>query len=69
LNIGNSLGAILGGVVIAGGLGYLAPVWVGLLLTIAGILLAMGTFALDRARRRRGIPLPSVTGAFGAIGD
>jgi MFS transporter, DHA1 family, inner membrane transport protein len=69
LNIGNSLGAILGGLVIAGGLGYLAPVWVGLLLTIAGGMLAIGTFALDRARQRRGIPLPSVTGAFGAIGD
>ncbi|WP_438855279.1 MFS transporter [Agromyces sp. M3QZ16-3] len=69
LNVGNSLGAILGGMVIAAGLGYVAPVWVGLLLTIAGGVLAIGTFALDRARRRRGIPLPSVTGAFGAIGD
>ncbi|GAA1055711.1 MFS transporter [Agromyces luteolus] len=69
LNIGNSLGAILGGMVIAAGLGYVAPVWVGLLLTIAGSMLAIGTFALDRARQRRGIPLPSVTGAFGAIGD
>ncbi|WP_353827384.1 MFS transporter [Agromyces sp. SYSU T0242] len=69
LNIGNSLGAILGGLVIAGGLGYVAPVWVGLLLTIAGSALAVGTFALDRARRRRGIPLPSVTGAIGAVGD
>ncbi|GAA1059594.1 MFS transporter [Agromyces bracchium] len=69
LNIGNSLGAILGGMVIGAGLGYVAPVWVGLLLTIAGIMLAVGTFALDRARQRRGIPLPSVTGAFGAIGD
>lgn len=69
LNIGNSLGAIIGGVVIAAGLGYVAPVWVGLLFTIAGSALAAATFALDRARRRRGIPLPSITGAIGAIGD
>ncbi|GAA2040366.1 MFS transporter [Agromyces tropicus] len=69
LNIGNSVGAILGGVVIAAGLGYVAPVWVGLLLTVAGSMLALGTFALDRARHRRGVPLPSVTGAIGAIGD
>lgn len=69
LNIGNSLGAIVGGAVIAAGLGYVAPVWVGLLFTIAGSALAVATFALDRARRRRGIPLPSVTGAVGAIGD
>ena len=69
LNIGNSLGAMIGGVVIAAGLGYVAPVWVGLLFTIAGSALAVATFALDRVRRRRGIPLPSVTGAIGAIGD
>lgn len=69
LNIGNSLGAIVGGAVIAAGLGYVAPVWVGLLFTIAGSALAVATFALDRARRRRGIPLPSVTGAVGAISD
>ena len=69
LNIGNSLGAIIGGAVIAAGLGYVAPVWVGLLFTIAGSALAVATFALDRARRRRGVPLPSVTGAIGALGD
>jgi DHA1 family inner membrane transport protein len=69
LNIGNSLGAIVGGMVIAAGLGYVAPVWVGLLFTVAGSALAFATFSLDRARRRRGIPMPSVTGAIGAIVD
>ncbi|MCP2368278.1 DHA1 family inner membrane transport protein [Agromyces flavus] len=69
LNIGNSLGAIVGGMVIAAGLGYVAPVWVGLLFTVAGSALALATFSLDRARRRRGIPMPSVTGAIGAIVD
>jgi DHA1 family inner membrane transport protein len=67
LNIGNSLGAILGGAVIAAGLGYVAPVWVGLALTLAGAALALASFALDRARSRRGIPMPSVTGAVPAI--
>jgi DHA1 family inner membrane transport protein len=41
LNIGNSLGAFLGGAVIAGGYGYLAPAWVGLLLCIPGMGLAI----------------------------
>ncbi|HEX6956089.1 MAG TPA: MFS transporter [Agromyces sp.] len=67
LNIGNSLGAILGGAAIAAGLGYVAPVWVGLALTLAGAALAIASFALDRARSRRGIPMPSVTGAVPAI--
>src|SRR5688572_4124279 len=55
LNIGNSLGAVLGGLAIAAGLGYVAPIWIGLLLTIAGSVLAVTSFALDRARGRRGV--------------
>ncbi len=51
LNIGNSLGAILGGAVIAAGFGYLAPTWVGLLLCLPGILLAVvGGLITRRAR-------------------
>jgi DHA1 family inner membrane transport protein len=41
LNIGNSLGAYLGGVVIAAGLGFVAPTWVGLLLCIPGVGFAL----------------------------
>jgi len=67
LNIGNSLGAILGGAAIAAGLGYVAPVWIGLLLTLAGVALAVSSFALDRVRVRRGIPMPSVTGSMQAL--
>jgi DHA1 family inner membrane transport protein len=67
LNIGNSLGAVLGGVVIAAGLGYVAPVWIGLVLTIVGIALAVGSFALDRVRGRRGVSVPYATGAMQAI--
>ncbi|WP_372490663.1 MFS transporter [Rathayibacter rubneri] len=50
LNIGNSVGAALGGVAIAAGLGYLSPIWVGVVLTAAGILLALGSLAIDRVR-------------------
>jgi DHA1 family inner membrane transport protein len=52
LNIGNSLGAALGGMVIAGGLGYVAPIWVGVLLIVPGVLLALVGRALDRRATR-----------------
>ena len=41
LNIGNALGAFLGGAVIAAGWGYLAPTWLGLVLCVPGVLLAL----------------------------
>lgn len=55
LNIGNSVGAILGGAVIAAGFGYLAPTWVGLALCLPGILLAVvgGLLTLGEMKRRR----------------
>jgi DHA1 family inner membrane transport protein len=58
LNLGNALGAYLGGVVVAAGLGYLAPVWVGFGLSVLGVLLAVLTFAIDRSRRNRGVDVP-----------
>lgn len=67
LNIGNSLGALLGGIAIAAGLGYVAPIWIGLLLTIAGSLLAVTSFALDRSRGRRGVVVPYATGAVEVV--
>ncbi|CAN5258092.1 MFS transporter [soil metagenome] len=48
LNIGNSLGAFFGGLTIAAGLGYLSPTWVGLILCIPGILLAVFAVLLER---------------------
>ena len=53
LNIGNSLGAWLGGVTIAAGLGYLSPAWVGLLLCVPGVALAIISLALQRGTARR----------------
>lgn len=41
INLGNGLGAYLGGTVIAAGLGYVAPAWVGILLALAGMALAL----------------------------
>ncbi|MBD8080749.1 MFS transporter [Cellulosimicrobium arenosum] len=41
LNVGNANGAFLGGLVIAGGWGYLAPAWTGVLLTLAGLAIIL----------------------------
>ena len=51
-NVGNALGAALGGAVIAGGLGYLAPAWVGAAMAGIGFALALWSIASDR----RGAP-------------
>lgn len=47
-NVGNSLGAWLGGLVIAGGFGYLAPGWVAVGLATTGCALALVSVRLDR---------------------
>jgi DHA1 family inner membrane transport protein len=58
LNIANALGAYLGGVTIAAGLGYLSPVWVGLILGLAGVGLAAFSFRAERRSVQR-IPMDS----------
>ncbi len=52
LNIGNSLGAFLGGAVIAAGWGYLAPTWVGLALCVPGVGFALAGWAVTRGDAR-----------------
>ncbi|WP_295775263.1 MFS transporter [uncultured Microbacterium sp.] len=52
LNIGNATGAFLGGVVIAAGFGFVAPVWVGALLAASGLLLALVSFGLESRSAR-----------------
>ncbi len=68
-NIGNSLGAALGGVVVAAGLGYVAPAWLGLVACAAGVLLVLlSVLTSRRARavrpstvpRTQPIPLPGL---------
>ncbi|MEV6183230.1 MFS transporter [Streptomyces sp. NPDC052015] len=51
-NLGNALAAWLGGVVIAAGLGYTSPNWVGALLSGTALLLSFLSAFLDRRRRR-----------------
>ncbi|MGX1026272.1 MFS transporter [Streptomyces sp. SAI-097] len=50
-NLGNALAAWLGGVVIAAGLGFTAPNWVGAILSGAALLLAFLAAHLDRRTR------------------
>jgi MFS transporter, DHA1 family, inner membrane transport protein len=55
LNLGNSLGAWLGGVTIAAGFGYLSSAWVGLLLCVPGVALAIVSLAVSRGTDRRDV--------------
>ncbi|PVE96040.1 MFS transporter [Microbacterium sp. TPD7012] len=50
LNIGNSLGAFLGGVVIALGWGFTAPAMTGAGLAVAGLLIALASYRLEARR-------------------
>ncbi|MGN0120814.1 MAG: MFS transporter, partial [Streptomyces albidoflavus] len=52
-NLGNALAAWLGGLVIAAGLGYTAPNWVGALLAGSALLLAFLSAALQRRDEAR----------------
>lgn len=69
LNIGNSLGAALGGVVVAAGLGYIAPAWLGLVACVVGVALAAVSVVTSRrsaavrsstAPRTQPVPLPGL---------
>ncbi|MFJ8503562.1 MFS transporter [Streptomyces avermitilis] len=53
-NLGNALAAWLGGIVIAAGLGYTSPNWVGALLSGTALLLAFLAAYLDRRTRAAG---------------
>jgi len=60
-NLGNALGAWLGGVVIAQGYGFTAPNWAGGLLSLGALVLAMVSGILDRKtavpRDQEGMPV------------
>jgi DHA1 family inner membrane transport protein len=75
LNIGNSLGAALGGVVIAVGWGFTAPAWVGAVLAIGGVIIAVIAFRVDRTPtvvhgRIRGADasVTAITGSIPTVG-
>ncbi|MEU0656318.1 MFS transporter [Streptomyces albogriseolus] len=56
-NLGNALSAWLGGLVIAAGLGYTAPNWVGAVLAAAALALAVLSAGLERRERAAGTPV------------
>ncbi|MET9436628.1 MFS transporter [Streptomyces sp. NPDC006551] len=66
-NLGNALAAWLGGLVIAAGLGYTAPNWVGAALAAAALLLAFVSAGLERRDRvaGRGVTGDVVAGQTG----
>lgn len=59
-NVGNALGAWLGGVTITAGLGYTSPIWAGAVITVAGLaVLAFAAAAAKRERQLEGqVPVP-----------
>ncbi|WIB62393.1 MFS transporter [Curtobacterium sp. MCBD17_040] len=52
-NIGNSLGALLGGSAIAAGWGYAAPGWIGIVLALLGLGIITISFSMERRTNRR----------------
>ncbi|MEC3981839.1 MFS transporter [Amycolatopsis sp. H20-H5] len=61
-NIANSIGAYLGGLVIAGGLGLVAPNWVGATLAVLGLSIAVVSGGLDRREARTEQRIPALVG-------
>ncbi|PIJ33650.1 hypothetical protein BMH30_10020, partial [Leucobacter sp. OLES1] len=60
-NVGNALGAWAGGVGIAAGLGYTAPIWIGAAITVAALLvMAFAAFAAKRPSRESAVANPQL---------
>jgi MFS transporter, DHA1 family, inner membrane transport protein len=58
-NVANAVGAALGALVISGGLGYTAPMWVGAVLALVGAAIAVLARAVDRRSACAPAPLPA----------
>ncbi|MGG7451481.1 MFS transporter [Plantibacter auratus] len=52
-NLGNALGAWLGGVTITAGLGYTSPIWAGAAITLLGLIVIIGAATAAKCSRRR----------------
>jgi DHA1 family inner membrane transport protein len=52
-NLANAMGAWLGGLAIASGLGWTAPGWVGAALAMGGLAILLTSFRVEAAARRR----------------
>jgi DHA1 family inner membrane transport protein len=65
-NLGNALSAWLGGMVIAAGYGYTAPNWIGAILALSALALAVLSGAMERAAHRN---TPEPAGALVSVGQ
>ncbi|QZQ54790.1 MFS transporter [Curtobacterium sp. TC1] len=62
-NLGNALGAWIGGLTIAAGLGYTSPIWAGAGITLAAVALTLVAMAAVRRGRSRGAGELTSTGS------
>lgn len=65
-NLGNALGAWIGGLTIAAGLGYTSPIWAGAGITLAAVALTLVAMGTVRRARSRGVAVPTTTGSVAA---
>ena len=51
-NLANALGAFLGGWVLSHQMGWIAPIWVGFVLSLGGLIILLIAFALEKATQK-----------------
>ncbi|WIE75028.1 MFS transporter [Curtobacterium sp. MCSS17_007] len=69
-NLGNALGAWIGGLTIAAGLGYTSPLWAGAAITLGAVLLTLGAAgAARRSARSAGASIPTAASEAGVSTD
>lgn len=66
-NLGNSLGAALGGAVIAAGFGFVAPGWLGIGLALLGVVVAVISYAVENRTNRRAAAVRTARASTGPI--
>jgi MFS transporter, DHA1 family, inner membrane transport protein len=59
-NVGNALGAWMGGVTITAGLGYTSPIWAGAVITLLGLIVML--FAAAKAKRNDAVSVANDAG-------
>ncbi|MBF4613239.1 MFS transporter [Curtobacterium sp. VKM Ac-1376] len=64
-NLGNALGAWIGGLTIAAGLGYTSPIWAGAGITLAAVVLTL--VAMGAVRRGRAATRTTTTGSIATV--
>ncbi|MFL0361305.1 MFS transporter [Curtobacterium flaccumfaciens] len=64
-NLGNALGAWIGGLTIAAGLGYTSPIWAGSGITLAAVVLTL--VAMGAVRRGRARVQTTTTGSIATV--